>query len=57
MGSCRLGQRCIAYEADDRPTFREIHKLLNAIRVELKGGTVDDSATVNYKQRAFSFPR
>ena len=57
VGSCRLGQRCIAYEADERPTFREINKALNAIKVELKGGSVDDTATVNYKQRAFSFPR
>ncbi len=31
--------------------------MLNAIKVELKGGSVDDSATVNYQQRAFSFPR
>ena len=56
MGLCRLGQRCIAYDADDRPTFREINKVLSAIKVELKGGSVDDT-TVNYQQRAFSFPR
>ena len=53
---CRLGQRCIAYEADDRPTFREVGKTLNAIKLKLKGRSADDSI-VNYRERAFSFPR
>ena len=54
--TCRLGQRCIAYEADDRPTFHEVQKTLSAIKLKLKSRSADDS-TVNYNQRAFSFPR
>jgi hypothetical protein len=53
----RLGQQCIAYEADDRPTFREVGRTLGAIKARLKGTSEDDNASVKFSQRAFSFPR
>lgn len=55
--ACRLGESCLAYEADERPTFRDVNRTLSAIKIRLKGISADDTQAVNASHRAFSFPR
>ena len=51
---CSLGQRCLSFDPEDRPTFQELQRDITALRS--RAGSVASDDRVSLGPRAFSCP-